>query len=149
MPACVIAFSILCVPWAESNARIFASSFGESAVIETAEGDVSVEYWSDEMAAGGWENASRLCRDGRCISYRREDNGPQTLFLIRRAGCDLGRRVLVTSRTTAGRDRLLAAFAVVPPGGQRADAVSLAELNERRPVAALPRAASPNLGCAD
>jgi len=153
MPACVIAFSILCVPWAEASVRVFASSFGESAAIETAHGDVSVEHWSDEMAAGGWDAAARLCRPDpageRCIAYRRQDDGPQTLFLIRRAGCDLGRRILVTSRSAAGRDRLLAAFSVIPPGGSRDDAVPLADLAERRNVTALPRVPSPGLDCTD
>lgn len=139
MPAaCIIAFSILCVPWAEQHARVFSSSFGQSVTIETEAGDVSLEYWSDNIFDRGWESAGRSCHDGRCIEYRRQDGPNQALFMIRGADCDLGRRLLVTSQTAAGRDRLLAAFSVIPPHGGRKDAIPLAVLTERRPLV-LPR----------
>ena len=118
-------------------------------MVRTADGDVSLEYWSDEMPAGGWAGAARLCRGGLCLEYRRQDDGPQSLFLIRRAGCDLGRRVLVTSLSVASRDHLLATFGVIPPGGGRTDAMALAELTDRRPLPAARSGPPPALACTD
>jgi hypothetical protein len=138
MPAaCVIAFSILCVPWNDQGVRVMSSGFGQSVVVQAEAGDVSLEYWSDNIFDGGWDSAARICRGDRCIEYRREDKANQTLFMIRGADCDLGRRLLVTSRTAAGRDHLLATFAVIPPHGERKDAIPLAALSEQRPLAVL------------
>lgn len=141
MPAaCVIAFSILCVPWDEQRVRVMSTGFGQSVAIEAEAGDVSLEYWSDNVFDRGWDTAARTCQAGRCIEYRREDQANQTLFMIRGADCDLGRRLLITSRTTAGRDRLLAELSLIPPHGERKDAIPLAALSERRTLD-LPRGA--------
>jgi len=147
--ACAIAFSILCSPWGEAQARVFSTTFGESVSITTEAGEVSLEVWSHDAAATDWSGAARLCREGRCIQYRRRDNGPQTLFLLRGADCDVGRRLLVSSTTLAGRNALLAAFSVIPPHGERRDAIPLAALIERasiEPPKALPTG---DLACAD
>jgi hypothetical protein len=151
--SCLIAIASVCLPWSASKMTIESNTLYRAAFVHSELGDVEVWYESDGVVTGPWWVASRACSRSACVDYLRQDNGLASTFQVRRADCDIARRIEIKPANAKARGALLAAVAVIPPHASAADAIPLSELSEhqRTPTREerMHPPARPGLACTD